>query len=64
MLGPNVGLGRGQRDSGVPKSLPPQTPFPPRLETRAQGGERALTAPRPGGPQGGVQEGVTSLGSL
>lgn len=53
----------GSATPGSPRvSLP--GPPPPRLETRALGGERAPAAPWPGGPQGGVQEGVTSLGSL
>lgn len=52
-------------DSGTPgsvlgpqKSLPRAPPL--RRETRAQGGERAPAGPSPGGPQGGVQEGVTA----
>lgn len=51
------------RDSGTPGSvlsLQKSLPRPLKRETRAQGGERAPAGPSPGGPQGGVQEGVTA----
>lgn len=48
MPGPYVGLGRGQRDSGVPKSLPPQTPFPPQTGDLSSG-----RGARPGCSQAG-----------